>query len=82
MLSPWPAASVATTDPSQPWRPSTKATVPSDSPEASRGSHSSRAASSPQWSSNDEASTAEEKNGAHSNARPISSSTMASSRKP
>ena len=60
---------------------SVKASVAIVSPEAMPGRCSFLAASSPAWSSVLVASTAEEKYGAHSSARPISSSTTVSSTK-
>ncbi len=78
-LSPdWVAGSVM---PSSSQRPlsSVKASVAMVSPDAMPGRNSFLAASSPDCSSAVVASTAEEKNGAHSSERPISSSTMPSS---
>ena len=61
---------------------SVKASVAIVSPEAMPGRSSFLAASSPEWSSVCAASTTDEKYGAHSSRRPISSSTTTSSMKP
>ena len=76
-----PSAPAVSVTPASSQRPfsSVKATVAIVAPEAMAGRYLALASSEPAWISVLAASTTVEKNGAHSSARPISSSTTVSS---